>query len=201
MPRLNAFRGLFVGLFVTGLVAVPATFFARPLLIYNATDSLPHGLYFVVHKALYRRDELVVFPIPASVRELVRQRRWLPDGAFLIKPIAGKSGDLFDTKNGRCLINAKAFGPVKTVDRTGRKLPVCSVSRRLETDEVAVLNPACCSFDSRYFGPIRERDIIGAARPIWIWERTTREPQAARTEQPVQGMGKVRNRTGMGSAR
>lgn len=201
MPRLNAFRGLFVGLFVTGLVAVPATFFAQPLLIYNATDSLPHGLYFVVRKALYRRGELVVFPIPASVSELVRQRRWLPDGAFLIKPIAGKSGDRFDTKNGRCFVNGKAFGSVETVDRTGRKLPVYSVSRMLETDEVAVLNPACCSFDSRYFGTIRERDIIGAARPIWTWERTTRGPEAARPESRVRGMGKVRNGTGMGSAR
>jgi len=133
MPRLNAFRGLFVGLFVTGLVAVPATFFARPLLIYNATDSLPHGLYLVVRKPLYQRGELVAFPVPAPMRALVRQRRWLPDGACLIKPIAGKSGDLFDTKNGRCFVNAKAFGPVETVDRASRKLPVYSVSRRLET--------------------------------------------------------------------
>ncbi|ACF45683.1 putative conjugal transfer protein TraF [Prosthecochloris aestuarii DSM 271] len=165
MPKLSAFRGLFFALFVTCLFAIGATFFARPLIIYNATDSLPHGLYLVVQKPDYERGDLVAFPVSESVKALVRQRRWLPDGAYLIKSIAGTNGDLLSTKTVRCFVNGRDFGAVETVDRTGQPLPVFSINRRLQNGEVAVLNPSSRSFDSRYFGPIKERQSSHPGEP------------------------------------
>lgn len=201
MPGLRAFRGLFFALFVTSLFAIGATIFARPLIIYNATDSLPHGLYLVVRKAVYERGELVVFPVPVAVRGLVRQRHWLPEGAFLIKPVAGKSGDLLSTKNGRCLVNGVDFGPVEKVDRTGQPLPVFSINRRLKNGEIAVVNPSPRSFDSRYFGPIREREIIGVAVPILTQTGTTRNVRKQSSELSRQKAGEVLENVKSGSAR
>lgn len=163
------------GLSVTAMFAIPAIILDRPFVIYNATDSLPHGWYLVVRKPVYERGDLVVFPVPAVVRRLVQQRHWLPVGAFLIKPIGGKSGDVLDTKMGRCRVNSTDFGAVDIIDRRGGRLPVFSEARRLRKGEVAVVSAACCSFDSRYFGPIRERDIIGVAEPLWLEACATRQ--------------------------
>jgi len=184
MPKLSAFRGLFFALFVTGLFALGATFFARPVIIYNATDSLPHGLYLVVQKPDYERGDLVVFPVPESVKALVRQRRWLPDGAYLIKSIAGRNGDLLSTKIGRCFVNGVDFGAVEKVDRTGQPLPVFSINR-----------------DSRYFGPIKERQIIGEAVPIWTQPGTARNVRKQALDGSRQKMGEVRKSGEIGSAR
>lgn len=201
MAKLKAYRGLFFALFVTGLFALGATFFARPVIIYNATDSLPHGLYLVVQKPDYECGDLVVFPIPESVKALVRQRHWLPDGAILIKPIAGESGDMLSTKSGRCLLNGVDFGMVETVDRTGQPLPVFSINRRLEKGEIAVVNPTQNSFDSRYFGPIKERQIIGEAVPIWTQSGTARNVRNQALDGSRQKMGEVRKSGEIGSAR
>ena len=201
MPKLKSFTALVIGLSVTAMVAISTVMLDRPVVIYNATDSLPHGLYLIVRKPVYERGELVVFPVPAVVTRLVQQRHWLPAGAFLMKPVAGKSGDLLDTKHGRCLVNGIDFGAVDIIDRKRFPLPVFSASQRLKNGEVAVVSHTCCSFDSRYFGPIMERDIIGAARPIWAWECTTRRPHLLSPAGRPQSMGVVRNGVGMGSAR
>lgn len=201
MPKLSAFRGLFFALFVTGLFAIGATYYARPVIIYNATDSLPHGLYLVVQKPDYERGDLVVFPVPESVKAMVRQRRWLPDGAFLIKPIAGTNGDLLSTKTGRCFVNGVDFGPVEKVDRTDQPLPVFSINRRLENEEIAVVNPIPHSFDSRYFGPIKERQIIGEAVPIWTQSGTARHVRKQALDGSRQKTGEVRKSGEIGSAR
>ncbi|AOS84372.1 hypothetical protein BIU88_09665 [Chlorobaculum limnaeum] len=201
MPGLRAFRGLFFALFVTALFAIGATIFARLLIIYNATDSLPHGLYLVVRKPAYERGELVVFPVPVAVRGLVRQRHWLPEGAFLIKPVAGKSGDLLSTKNGRCLVNGVDFGPVEKVDRTGQPLPVFSINRRLKNGEIAVVNPSPRSFDSRYFGPIREREIIGVAVLILTQTGTAQTLRNSSGDGSWQKTEEVRKSWEIGSAR
>jgi conjugative transfer signal peptidase TraF len=201
MARLKAFWGLFFALFVTALFAIGATFFARPVIIYNATDSLPHGIYQVVQKPLYERGDLVVFSVPKAVRNLVRQRRWLPDGAYLIKSIAGTNGDLLSTKTGRCFVNGVDFGAVEPVDRTGQPLPVFSINRRLHSSEVAVLNPIPHSFDSRYFGPIKERQIIGEAVPIWTQPGIVRHVRNPSGDGSWQKTGEVRKGGGIGSAR
>lgn len=201
MPGLKAYRGLFIGLVLSGAVALPAIFSSRPLLIYNATESLPQGLYLVVPEAEYQRGELVAFPVPPSVREMVRERRWLPDGALLIKPVSGKAGDVLDTENGRCMLNGEAFGSVHAVDRRGEALPIYSASRPLENGEIVLLSHACGSFDSRYFGPIREQAVIGAARPIWTWERTTREAHGCGSKREPGSTGEEGNGVERGSAR
>src|ERR1035438_2898194 len=62
-------------------------------LLWNWTPSLPLGLYWVSPHAKADVGALVAFPVPGSVRALVLERRYLPPGAVLVKPIVGVAAD------------------------------------------------------------------------------------------------------------
>src|SRR5687767_9432187 len=66
----------YVRVFAITALAVAATSLLACHLIYNATDSLPLGLYWLRRGAEPKRNELVAFPIPHDVRELVHERRY-----------------------------------------------------------------------------------------------------------------------------
>ena len=58
---------------------------------------------------------------------------------------------------------------VRGVDRTGAALPVWRGCRRLAPDERFLLGDTPGSFDSRYFGPVRTRDLEGVFRETLTW--------------------------------
>jgi len=172
MVHLRPFRPLFVtGLFV-GSIAAVCSVFAQPLIIYNATDSLPHGIYRVIKQEIYERGDLIVFPVPEQVRSLVIERGWLKPDSYLIKPVAAINGDNMWITCGQVFVNGKYFGVIKKQDRKGLPLPSLVINDTLSAGEIAVLQRSDDSFDSRYFGPIDERQIIGRAVPILVYKET-----------------------------
>jgi type IV secretory pathway protease TraF len=52
-------------------------------------------------------------------------------------------------------------------DREGRPLPLRQGCARLFEGHFFVVQPHPYSFDSRYFGPVSDCQIIGVARPLW----------------------------------
>ena len=161
----------FTGL-VVGAIAAVCSFFAQPLIIYNATDSLPHGIYRVIKQQNYERGDLIVFPVPERVRRLVLERGWLKPDSHLIKPVAAFNGDKVWITCGQVFVNGESFGTIKKQDRQGLPLPSLVFNDTLSQGKIAVLQRSDDSFDSRYFGPIDERQIIGRAVPIWVFYET-----------------------------
>jgi len=172
MVHLRSFRPLFVTGLVVGSIAAVCSVFAQPLIIYNATDSLPHGIYRVIKQQNYKRGDLIVFPVPEQVRRLVLERGWLKPESYLIKPVAAKTGDDMWITCGQVFVNGKPFGTIKKQDRQGLPLPSLVFNDALSPGKIAVLQRSDDSFDSRYFGMIDERDIIGRAVPIWVFYET-----------------------------
>lgn len=137
-------------------------------LVYNYTDSLPHGFYWISQKKQYGYGDLVVFPVPEHVRQLVTARGWLSQDGVLIKPVAGLAGDSCCNRQGRFLVNDQDFGTVEVCDRSGRPLPsedCCGVIA--DGYLVAGVQGSGHSFDSRYFGPVCISRVIGTAVPLW----------------------------------
>ena len=89
-----------------------ATVFAAALacllasrLVMNVTPSLPLGLYWLSRGEAPAPGTLVAFPVPAAVRDLVRERRYLPPGAFLVKPVVATTGDKVCAESGELTVN------------------------------------------------------------------------------------------------
>lgn len=113
-----------------------------------------------------RIESIAVLRLPPLARRLAARRRYLPANAVLLKPVAAMAGDRVCRWQGRVLINGEHRAEAAFRDFAGRLLPIWQGCRRLQQDELFVLSTTSGSFDSRYFGPVRQDAVIGIARPL-----------------------------------
>jgi conjugative transfer signal peptidase TraF len=153
---------------VIGLVACAALFVrARPVVLWNATASVPVGLYGLsAPSKLEEGDLVVVRPGPGLAMRLA-SGGWVPPGVPLLKPIAARSGQRVCRAGAIITIDARPVARALATDARGRRLPRWSGCRRLRPGEVFLLSSATGSLDGRYFGPTEGRWILARARPIW----------------------------------
>lgn len=152
---------------IVGLCAalVPHQF----LLVWNASASVPIGLYSVSAAKVIARGDLVLAWPPAGAQRLAAERGYLPFGVPLVKVVAALQGDRV------CAIGARIFvnGAEATIrllrDSKGRLLPRWHGCRTLAQDDVFLLNHHVLhSFDGRYFGVIPRSNIIGKLKALWL---------------------------------
>lgn len=163
-------RYLLAGIVVTATLAtltVPVSRYA----VWNATASVPTGLYAIRGKASLNVGERVAIEPPPALRRLLGQRGYLPAGAPLIKRIAAVRGQRVCRFGHGVTIDGDFAGVARARDRLGRSLPTWFGCRTLRTGELFVMSPAAPgSFDGRYFGVLRLADVIGRATPVWTDE-------------------------------
>lgn len=154
---------------VTGLALIAFTVFAKPSpwLVWNASASAPVGLYRVVEAAPVRGDLVLVSP-PEFIESLAAERGYLPIDVPLVKRIAALPREHVCAFYDAIIIGGEIVARRIKTDRQGRQLPWWNGCRALTDDEVFLINgEAPGSFDSRYFGPVPVKNIIGRAMPLW----------------------------------
>lgn len=163
------------GFSLAGVVAVAtlATLAVRPAryAVWNATASVPTGLYAICGKANLQVGERVAIEPPPSLRRLLAERHYLPSTVPLLKRIAAVRGQRVCRFAHGITIDGEYVGAARARDRLGRPLPVWAGCHVLRTGELFAMNPAAPdSFDGRYFGVLRLTDVIGRAMPVWTDE-------------------------------
>lgn len=163
-------RYLLAGLVTAATIAT----LARPVsryAVWNASASIPTGLYAIRGKASLHSGERVAIEPPPALRDLMTRRDYLPSGVPLLKRIAAVSGQHICRFGHRVNIDGNFAGVARARDRLGRPLPAWFGCRTLRSGELFVMNPAAPdSFDGRYFGVLRISDVIGRAMPVWTDE-------------------------------
>lgn len=162
--------------FVIAGVVVAATLATLPVpvsryAVWNATASVPTGLYAIRGRASLHVGERVAIEPPPELRRLLVTRGYLPTGVPLLKRIAAISGQHICRFGHGVTIDGQFVGAARARDRLGRALPAWFGCRTLRTGELFVMNPAAPdSFDGRYFGVLRMANVIGRATPVWTDE-------------------------------
>lgn len=143
----------------------------RPRLLFNTTASVPIGFYWVDGDAPGVGDLAVVRP-PRALAWWLAQRRYLSLNVPLLKEVAAVEGSRVCGARGVISIDGQAVGTARAKDHWGRGLRPFEGCRTLETEDVFLFNGAApASLDSRYFGPLHRRDIVGRAHVLWTWEQ------------------------------
>jgi conjugative transfer signal peptidase TraF len=152
----------------TLFVALTSLFHPTPKLLWNASASVPIGLYAVRRAFPLHVGELVAVMPPTPLGQFFAARHYLPLGQPLLKHILALPGQTV-CRNGRAVtVDGAAVGEALERDRFGRALPGWQGCRSLAAGEVFVMNTAPPdSLDGRYFGPLPLTTIVGRADPIW----------------------------------
>jgi conjugative transfer signal peptidase TraF len=153
------------------VIGVTALFHPVPKLIWNASASVPIGLYAVHPAVTLRTGELLVVTPPETLATFLDARRYLPKGVPLLKHVAALPGQTVCRTGDTISIDGSAVGAALDRDHLGRSLPVWHGCRLIATGEVFLMNrQSVASLDGRYFGPLPTTTIVGRADPIWIKE-------------------------------
>ena len=166
--RFHRHRFLAVGALGLGLIGSVVLAKPRPLVIYNASASAPIGFYRVLPLTALWKGELVLVSTPRSVRQLAAERDYLPASVPLVKRIEALGGDTVCAHDRDVTINGHYVARQLAADSLGRPLPDWSGCQTLGPHQVFLLMKGVPdSFDSRYFGPVPTRSIIGRLLPLW----------------------------------
>jgi conjugative transfer signal peptidase TraF len=149
-------------------VALSTLFPPTPRLIWNASASVPIGLYAVRPPGSPSVGELAVVAPPDRLAGFLAERRYLPRGVPLLKRVAALGGHRVCRIGAALSVDGAVKARALDRDRRGRPLPLWQGCRTLSSGEVFLLNPrAPDSLDGRYFGPLPSAAIVGEAVPIW----------------------------------
>jgi conjugative transfer signal peptidase TraF len=142
-----------------------------PRFVWNASKSVPTGLYGVQSaRQLIVTDLVVAFP-PEPLATFLAEGGYLPRGVPLIKRILALPEQTVCRPDLAITVDGIEMGAARIRDRRGRPLPVWRGCQVVRDGEVFLMNwdePA--SLDSRYFGPLPLAVVIGRAVPLWTFE-------------------------------
>ncbi len=152
------------------VIAIPVVLTPDPILVWNATASVPVGLYAVLTGHAPSAGALVAVRPREALAERLARDGYLPLGAPLLKPVAALKGQTVCRQGFTITVDGADAAQARERDHLGRPLPIWRGCRTLDERDVFLLNrdqPA--SLDGRYFGVLPTSTIIGKAVPLWTW--------------------------------
>jgi conjugative transfer signal peptidase TraF len=156
--------------FAVGLIVFALTYRPSPKIIYNPSSSAPRGWYVVQSPAELSRGDFALVKLPAPIARFADQRGYLPMTVPLLKRVGAVAGDQVCEWRGLVHINGIPTAQSLEQDGAGRLLATWSDCRRLKVVELFLLGTSsAASFDSRYYGPVTVKAVIGVAVPLWTW--------------------------------
>ncbi|MDO8972407.1 S26 family signal peptidase [Reyranella sp.] len=151
------------------ILAVSAGKGALPLFMWNASASVPVGLYRLQSIDKLYAAELVVVVPPEPLASFLVEGNYLPRGVPMLKHVLALPGQTVCRRGLAILIDAKLVGLARERDGRGRPLPSWQGCRVVAADELFLMNwQSADSLDGRYFGPTPTSAVVAYARPVWI---------------------------------
>jgi conjugative transfer signal peptidase TraF len=138
----------------------------HPLLVWNASPSVPIGLYRIA-QGFPRLGDLALVQLTPPMAMLADHRGYLPRSAYLLKPVAAVAGDRVCRLGTHVLVRDRLAALALAKDSIGRHMPRWHGCRTLQPGDLFLLANDPASFDSRYFGTVRAEHLAGRAALLW----------------------------------
>ncbi len=161
---------LLIGMGVVSLIA-PALLQSHRMLLWNASASVPVGLYLLETTDTRYVSELVAVLPPDPLARYLDAGNYLPRGVPMLKHVLALPGQTVCREGLVISIDKLAVGIARERDRRGRSLPVWQGCRFISQDSLFLMNSQSAdSLDGRYFGPLPQSAVLGRAHRIWTRE-------------------------------
>jgi conjugative transfer signal peptidase TraF len=152
-----------------GLLAFTFGSHPLPLYMWNASASVPIGLYRLQSTDQRYVTELVAVLPTEPLATFLVDGNYLPRGVPMLKHVLALPGQTVCRERLTVLVDAIAMGVARERDGRGRPLPIWQGCRVIAAVELFLMNwQSADSLDGRYFGPINASAVIGRAHPISI---------------------------------
>lgn len=149
------------------LIALSAEQILPTRLIWNASPSVPTGLYSVSDRSP-KHGDLVLVALPEDPQQLANRRGYLPANVPALKRIVALSGDTVCRFGRVVFVNGNRVATAKLTDARALKMSRWRGCVYLSSRQVFLLADHRDSFDGRYFGVTDIAGIHGVAMPLWI---------------------------------
>lgn len=144
---------------------------AAPSYIWNASTSVPIGLYRLQPADRLVVTELVAVQPPEPLASFLDLNGYLPIGVPMLKRVLALPGQTVCRKGLLISVDTIEMGEALPHDRRGRPLPVWQGCRVVRAGELFLMNwESEGSLDGRYFGLVPQSSVIGKALPVWTRE-------------------------------
>jgi conjugative transfer signal peptidase TraF len=168
-PRRRRAAPVAIMLAGLGLIAVPVVAGWQPRIIWNASASVPLGLYAATPAEAIAHGHLVLVRPPETLAAFLAERGYVARGIPLLKHVAALPPQVVCAEGTAITVDGETVAHRRMADRLGRPLPTWYGCHRLESSEVFLINPAePDSLDGRYFGPLPRTHVVARLRPVWI---------------------------------
>jgi conjugative transfer signal peptidase TraF len=142
-----------------------------PRYIWNASKSVPIGLYRVQPATQLAITELVAIKPPDLLAAFLDLNGYLPTGVLMLKRVLALPGQTVCRNGLSIAVDGVDVGQAQERDGRGRPLPVWRGCQIIGDGDLFVMNwQSADSLDSRYFGPLPASAVIGRAVPVWTDE-------------------------------
>jgi conjugative transfer signal peptidase TraF len=139
-----------------------------PHLLWNASPSVPIGLYALSKIDTLKPGDLVAAKPPPALSRFMAERFYLPEGLPLIKHVGAVPGDTVCRQGQVIFIDGDPVATAEFRDHLGRTLPAWQGCHRLAAKDVFLLNSEVPdSFDGRYFGVLPLSSVLGRTVPLF----------------------------------
>jgi conjugative transfer signal peptidase TraF len=146
--------------------AKPATHY-----IWNASESVPIGLYWLRPTGTLAVPDLVAVQPPEPLAIFLESRRYLPRGIPMLKRVLALPGQTVCRDHLTIMVDKTWVGEARERDSRDRPLPNWQGCHVVADGEVFLMNwQSADSLDGRYFGALPMSAIIGKAEPLWTGE-------------------------------
>ncbi|MCR5857433.1 S26 family signal peptidase [Mesorhizobium sp. J428] len=152
-------------------IAAAAVIPTSTRLVWNVSASAPIGLYRIDPAERLEVPDLVAVMPPEPLEDFMVERGYIGRDVPLLKRVMGRPGQRVCRTGHAITVDDIPVGEARDGDSHGRPLPVWHGCRRVQPDELFLMNiDVPDSLDGRYFGPLPATTVIGRAIPLYTDE-------------------------------